>query len=943
MHLATSPRGLLNYGNPVNRQAPLNRGLVSWWMNLPQRRGGTRFLDLCGRHHGTLTNGPTWGGPLNPGGWGSLVFTSGKYVSIPDAASLDLTVNWTVSYWYTRVGSGTTPCIAKYVTAGENRSFWLESSQNTVMRASFSSDGTSAALATYSFSTSNDLGSTYHVTFSKTGSDLTCYKNGVSLGTQTVIDPFAGTAPFEIGGSSVLGTTSNRMDGVGVWSRGLSASEASALYQASRQGYGLELSYSNRPFIFDMGGGAAPADEAPAGVGLAAINVPGADTLQHGNPVNQKATLNRKLACWLLPIAQRTSSHKQFPLLTGGYALSSGTATAPSLTSGPPGQRLAYRFDGTDDHLSSSIFAGSPSSSSFWIRPNGQTEDFGGILTNSTTRGLFYRGSAAGADAGKLDWVHNGSSHLSTAALTDQAWTHVTVTFDGTNFLIYLNGLLDTTVAGAGTTFGGFGSVDGTSNFFKGDLTDIRIANRLLSADEAQHLYAVSRTGYRKELIYRRPIWPVGGSEVPVGSGAITGSSTLTFAANSTLTGDGALSGASTLSFSPTSTLTADGALSGSSSLTFGSTSTLIGAGALSGSATLTFEASGSFGTVVYIVDDLDAGFSTAGGGWTTAAGQGYASQVTFAPPLSPGPPGTGSNTARWTLTGLTAGDTVDVAWTWSPMANRATNTPWTIYDSDGTTVLASGTQNQENAPNDFSDAGADWENADTVVISGTEISFEITDDADEFVIADAVRFEVTSAIIGSLSGSSSITFSPSSTLLGSGALAGSSSLSFSPTSTPSGLGSLTGSSSVTFDPTSTLTGLGALTGSSSITFVGTGSFDGTAALSGSSTLTFSSSASLTGLGSLSGSSSLEFSPSSALSGTGALSGSSTLTFSISTTLSGIGALTGSSTITFVLAGTLGDANEPDEITYAQLQWTATPDLLDFTAPISTLDFTANS
>jgi hypothetical protein len=143
------------------------------------------------------------------------------------------------------------------------------------------------------------------------------------------------------------------------------------------------------------------------------------------------------------------------------------------------------------------------------------------------------------------------------------------------------------------------------------------------------------------------------------------------------------------------------------------------------------------------IIDDGGTGYSNAGGGWAQAVGQGYGATVDYA-----GPTGNGSNTALWTATGLTAGATVAVAYTWTGNAtapNRATNTPWRILDADGTTVLASGTLNQENEPSaNHVEGGFNFQHIGKVTTTGTSVSFEISDNANEYVIADAARFLVT-------------------------------------------------------------------------------------------------------------------------------------------------------------------------------------------------------
>lgn len=139
----------------------------------------------------------------------------------------------------------------------------------------------------------------------------------------------------------------------------------------------------------------------------------------------------------------------------------------------------------------------------------------------------------------------------------------------------------------------------------------------------------------------------------------------------------------------------------------------------------------------IAIIND-DAGFSTVGGGWTNDADPAaYGDDYLYA-----GPSGTGTNKARWSLTGLTAGDLVSIAITWTAGANRATNVPWTVYDSDGTTILAQGTINQEVAPSSFTYDGSNWQNLCRRVPSGTSIHVEITDNANEYVIADAAYFD---------------------------------------------------------------------------------------------------------------------------------------------------------------------------------------------------------
>lgn len=142
------------------------------------------------------------------------------------------------------------------------------------------------------------------------------------------------------------------------------------------------------------------------------------------------------------------------------------------------------------------------------------------------------------------------------------------------------------------------------------------------------------------------------------------------------------------------------------------------------------------------------------------------------------------------------------------------------------------------------------------------------------------------------------------------GVLSGSTTLTFTPTGSLTGDGALTGSTTLTFAPTATLTGTAPISGSSTLTFSPTATLTGTGALAGSSTLAFSPTSSLTGSGALSGTATITFSPTGVLAdaGSGSLVGASSFTFTVVGTLTGTGDLAGSTTLTFSPAGILTNA-----------------------------------
>ena len=121
-------------------------------------------------------------------------------------------------------------------------------------------------------------------------------------------------------------------------------------------------------------------------------------------------------------------------------------------------------------------------------------------------------------------------------------------------------------------------------------------------------------------------------------------------------------------------------------------------------------------------------------GTWQGPTGSGYGGEgVDYAPA------GSGSVTATWIFAGMTPGDTYQCGLTWLEAGNRATNTPWGVYDSDGSTLLASGTIDQTAASSGPTAGGVQFSIiSGNVIPTGTSLLIQITDNANGYVIADA-------------------------------------------------------------------------------------------------------------------------------------------------------------------------------------------------------------
>jgi hypothetical protein len=188
----------------------------------------------------------------------------------------------------------------------------------------------------------------------------------------------------------------------------------------------------------------------------------------------------------------------------------SGTTTAP----GAIGQ--AMRFDGTNDVVTvpgaSSISITGDYSTSIWIKADASQQTWAGIYAK-TQNGTDGQYSLQLDDSNNLVVYHHNSWNVDTLIdLSDLTggWHHVGIVRSGTNFKAYLDGVLkqDTTyeyVPGSGTGALYIGSERARIAFWTGDLDDLRIYNRALTADEIQRLYRLGATTKVNTTINTQP------------------------------------------------------------------------------------------------------------------------------------------------------------------------------------------------------------------------------------------------------------------------------------------------------------------------------------------------------------------------------------------------------------------------------------------------------
>lgn len=189
MHLTPrqSERSYLSvdWTNPINWSHPLNRGLVSLWLNVPHWQGGTVLRDLAKRNNGTLTSMDPpndWVGPQGRiGGWGALDFDgSNDRVDVGNPGSLNITGTYTLSAMI-RPDTVTSDrgIVGKHDASIQG--YFLQQ-VNADLRAFNNSSGAGAFVVASSVLA---IGNWYHVASTWDGADLKIYVDGKEVASAT--------------------------------------------------------------------------------------------------------------------------------------------------------------------------------------------------------------------------------------------------------------------------------------------------------------------------------------------------------------------------------------------------------------------------------------------------------------------------------------------------------------------------------------------------------------------------------------------------------------------------------------------------------------------------------------------------------------------------------------------------------------------------------------
>ena len=184
---------------------------------------------------------------------------------------------------------------------------------------------------------------------------------------------------------------------------------------------------------------------------------------------------------------------------------SSGNGNNGTLTNGPKwttGKNIgALDFDGTNDYVDlgsgSSLDITSTLTLSAWIKPDVVSGDRHIVAkassNNVSNRAYFIRAQNANA---QFVIVQGGTANAiaQTSAFTAGQWTHIVGTYDGVTQRIYIDGVEKNSTARTGaidseTGKAYIGTIFPTNALFDGQIDEVRIYNRALSASEIRFLY----------------------------------------------------------------------------------------------------------------------------------------------------------------------------------------------------------------------------------------------------------------------------------------------------------------------------------------------------------------------------------------------------------------------------------------------------------------------
>ena len=260
-HILTPDTRQVDWTQPV-ADHPLNDGLVSWWLAIPNHTSGTAtWRDLCGKNDGTLTNfvnvDTAWKTQGQPGGFGALDFDgTNDYVVTPSIEIGDGPFTWAA--W---VRGPSTPASREIGILAAYRSgypWWLTlerstwGSGNLTIYVGFGSQPSPTSISTSDGSWPRTDTGWHFCAVSRSSESLDLWLDDTYTAASSdsnFTDFDVGSYPLRIGHPS-QDYWNGTMSDIRAWDRALTASEIQDYYQRSQRYYPGLLTRHTRRSIF---------------------------------------------------------------------------------------------------------------------------------------------------------------------------------------------------------------------------------------------------------------------------------------------------------------------------------------------------------------------------------------------------------------------------------------------------------------------------------------------------------------------------------------------------------------------------------------------------------------------------------------------------------------------------------------------------------------------
>jgi len=229
------------------------------------------------------------------------------------------------------------------------------------------------------------------------------------------------------------------------------------------------------------------------------------------NEVNWDDPLNKGLVSWY---SFKQKGGNVLRDVVGNYdGTLDSSMTGDDWVASPETNSLALDFDGTNGRVDTGIDAVSwrqvTLSYWFWSEAGSQPDSYAETVWSQGNQVGFYQNRNSNELISRLK-TENGTVNVSVGSnFNTGGWHHVAMTWDGQTVRTYKDATFnsDANLTGSILGPGEFTIGAGLYNYFKGKISDVRVYDRGLSANEVHDLYVASRTGYVNQ--YKRRYFPV--------------------------------------------------------------------------------------------------------------------------------------------------------------------------------------------------------------------------------------------------------------------------------------------------------------------------------------------------------------------------------------------------------------------------------------------------